>query len=120
MTTALKTALFAALKGVTAVKNRVYLTIAPQGVEAPYIVFSQVSPGRGYTHDGATGPHNPRYQVACYAATAKAAQDVADSVVTAMEAWEGYVCFEDGAVDGYEEDVKLFHVITDFIIWYSG
>ena len=120
MTTALKTALLTALKGVSAVSNRVYATIAKQTVETPYIVFTQVSPGRGYTHDGATGPHNPRYQIACYAATAKAAQDVADSVVTTLEAWSGYTCFQDGAVDGYEADVRLFHVIVDFVIWYSG
>jgi hypothetical protein len=116
VTTALKTALFTELKKVSGISDRAYATIAPQTATSPYIVFTQVSPGREYTHDGYS--HTAaRYQVACYATTAKAAQDVADSVVSTLEGWSGYVAFLDGAVDGYESDVKLFHVIVDFIVW---
>lgn len=32
------------------------------GFDSPYMVLQEISPGRNYTHDGASGMHNPRVQ----------------------------------------------------------
>jgi hypothetical protein len=112
--------LFTQLKtGVTGVSNRVYAIIAPQTVTAPYLVYTPISPGRAYTHGGYS--HTAaRYQISCYAATAKAASDLADSVVSTLEGWNGVqAAFLDGRIAGHEADIGMYHVHVDYLLWHA-
>ena len=127
MTTTLKTALFTKLKtAASGASNRIYATIAPQDVTAPYVVFTQISSNDIASHDGYASLMQSRYQIACYATTAKAAQDLADSVVDGLRDWTSVqASFKDGVVDGFEPNVgpngeSYFNVMVDFLFWHSA
>ena len=101
---------------------RIYALVAPQGVTKPYLVYSKVSPGRDYTHDGHSGLSRPRMQVSCYGTTYGSAKAVAVEVIAAMDAWfSGGVTFAPiaGEQDLYEPDTGLYHVPVDFFIHYA-
>lgn len=104
---------------VTSVSNRVYATVAPD-VSPPYVVYFQVSGLRDYTHGGFSGLSRPRMQFSCYASTYKAAKDVAQEVIDALEGWTGaQACFIQNEIDSYEEDTKLYKTMVDCFIWHS-
>lgn len=111
--------------GLTAlVDKRIYPFLAPQGVSAPYCVYSKIGNQRQYSHDGYSTLQRPRVQISCFAATYVTAHAIAEQIVAAMEAWpdtnaDVQVVFEENEIDDYEPDTKLHHAAVDFFIWYG-
>ena len=124
----MRATLLAKLKtSATSASNRVYGDVAPQGATAPYIVFQLISTVDENTHNGYADLMRSRWQVACYATGATAAQTLADEVVDGLRDWVSspvQACFRDGSVSGYESGAGvygqgLFHVIVDWLIWHT-
>ena len=119
----MKSTLFSKLKtAATGVSNRVYATRAPQGVTSPYIVYQQISGEDLNTHNGYADLMRSRWQVSVYATTAGVAETVAQQVIVGLRDWVSspvQSCFRDGAVDGYEDDVSLYYIHLDFLVWHT-
>ena len=107
----------AALVGV-----RIYPDVAPIGVAAPYVVWSEVGNSPMNNIGGGTPDmNNYRLQVVCLAATALQARNVADQVRVAMAAATEFKSLEvDFASTDFEDGSKVFGVRVDFSIWYRS
>lgn len=108
------------------VGQRIFFVKAAQDVEKPYLVLTKVTGPRESSHDGASGLAHPRFQVSVFAETYAGAKVIALAVQAALEGYQGlmdevYVdgVFYDDENDFYEDDTKLYHVASDYIIWHG-
>lgn len=107
---------------VPSVNERVNWQGDHQGRETPYLIISEVSAGREYSHDGYSKIMRPRWQVSVYGSSYIEAKTAAKEVIAAMEGWAADgIRFAPvaGSVDLYEEDTKLHHIPVDFFIYYD-
>lgn len=74
--------------------SRIYPTSAPQGVVAPYCVWTEVSTAGAESHDNMLGQDETHVQFACYAADTLTALRLRSAVRKAFCAGGGYL---DGA-----------------------
>ena len=72
-----------ALSGLTGT-TKVYPVIAPSTAVAPFVVYQRTSTQRGAAFDGLVGLAAASYRIDIYATTLKAAQTLADDVVTGL------------------------------------
>lgn len=102
------------------VGDRIYPVRAPQGVTAPFCVYTKISNNRQYAMGGYANVQRHRFQVSCYGATYSSAKNVAAQVTAALEAWvanEIKAAFAINEIDMYEKDTGLYHIPVDFYIW---
>jgi hypothetical protein len=101
---------------------RVYPDIAPMGVAAPYVVWSEIgNTPMNNLSGGVPDVNNYRVQVVCFALTALRAREVAEQVRTAMVTSTGFKALEiDYGSADFEEGSKVFGVRMDFSIWYRS
>lgn len=103
--------------------GKVYAGRAKQGTALPYIVHFKIGIDPEPDKDDVSTVDNIRYQVSCFDSTLEDAQTLADSVRSAMDAYEGtkatvvilYIEFLD---ENYlfEEDVQVHHIAQDYRI----
>jgi len=110
--------------------DKIYPVVAAQEVTTPYATYFKVSPGRQYTHGGASNLSTPRIQVDCYGGTYEEAKDLSDLVIAALEKLpqdnpkvqavfcnDGSDAYEDVS-DTYYDNVDEYHVPIDVLIHY--
>ena len=61
--------------------------LSPQGADAPRVVLYRISVTGDIIADGDSGLRRARVQADCFAATYKAARDLAKSAITALNGW---------------------------------
>lgn len=111
--------------GLTAlVGTRIYPVAASQTSTMPYCVYQVISRERQYSHQGFSNLERYRVQISCVAADPDVVRDVVTQVIAAMEGWPAansmvQSCLHDGDFDDFDEDVKVYHVPVDFLIWYG-
>lgn len=90
--------------------------IAPQGTQAPYIVWTEIVSATNNSLDGASNIQNARVQVDVYAKTQADRRTAANAVKTAMAAIASQNV-QISSQNQYEPDVKLFRAILDYSVW---
>lgn len=90
--------------------------IAPQGTQAPYIVWTEIVSTTNNSLDGASNIQNTRVQVDVYAKTQADRRATANAVKTAMAAIANQNV-QISSQNQYEQDVKLFRAILDYSVW---
>ena len=125
----LEQALFSRLDGfaglTSLVVSRIYPLVLPQNPTLPAVTYQRID---GIREDGIAGSHglaHPRIQIDSWGSTYTSAKDVATQVRTALyrQTWtEDTVAVLDAFIeddrDFYEDDVKIFRVSQDFLIWH--
>jgi len=79
-------AFYAALSAQTGTV-KVYPVLAPDNAVAPFIIYQRTSTQRGVALDGLIGLTSASYRIDVYATSLKAAQQIADGVVTGLAAY---------------------------------
>lgn len=107
------------------VSTRVYPVIAAQGATLPYIVHSRISGVRESAMGSDTGVARTRVQVSSYGSTYSSAKNVAKQARLALQRYSGTIgsdeilaIFVENDIDLYEEDTRLYHVATDYLVSY--
>jgi len=105
----------------TAIDKNFYLLVATQNATMPYGVVFKVSPGKDYTHSG-SGLSESRMQCSCYGNTYQEVKQMANSVISEMEAWPSstndvQAVFLAGESDMLNDNVH--HVALDFFVWHT-
>lgn len=90
--------------------------VAPQGSALPYATYQRVASPVTNVLSGAPPIENTRLQVDVWASTYQAAQTLARSITTAMQAWAVQNVLLN-SYDLYEQDVKVYRVLLEFSIW---
>lgn len=131
--TTIEEALFAHLTanaGVTAlVSTRVYPVQMPQNPTLPAIVYNRISGERVQHMQGSSGLASPRIQFDCFAKTYAVAKAVAEALRLAIEGFSGTMggvngpdvnsCLLQSDSDGYEDDLEVYWVSVDYIVWHT-
>lgn len=98
--------------------DKVYPVVAPDAPVPPYIVYFVVASNAENVMSGDSGLVNTRVQVDVYARSYGDARAIALQIDQLMAAWS----VQNVSLlsqDGYEDDVKLFRVTTDFSVWHT-
>lgn len=112
------------------VGQRINWTVTPQASADPRVVLTVVSDVPEYADDGEAGLAETRVQVDVYAATYKAATDIARLVFARLSAVSdtiGGVDFQDiemvNSSSSFEtppDGVNLYRVRQDYMIWHNA
>lgn len=107
------------------VSTRIYPVIAAQGATPPYVVHSRISGVRESAMGADTGVARARVQVSSYGLTYSSAKNVAKQSRLALQRYSGTIgadeilaIFVENDIDLYEEDTRLFHVASDYLVFY--
>lgn len=103
---------------------------APQGVAAPFAIFERISAPRVHSHEGASGLSNPRIEVRSWARTYEEAKILADEIRKDLDGFSGVVTVRGVAWDVnsillvderdlFDDELKLFGVSTDYLVWHN-
>ena len=129
-------ALVARLRAVSAITSQLATVNSRPAIDwiertdaLPSITLQDVTAGRNYAHDGATGLGNPMVQIDCWANTYGAAKLIARAVRDEMEtaATQGSIDFQESFLvssRGTEPDdlgggTKVFRQSLDFSVWFQ-
>ena len=106
--------------------NRLYPSVAPDGVQKPYGIYDLISHRRSITHGGESTLHISRVQIDVYAKTREEAIELSDAVINALHAqnWNNdthavYSSELDNQQTTYLADVSLHRSALDFLIHYG-
>jgi hypothetical protein len=106
------------VSGATVAGERIYPQVAPDGVVRPFIVYQRINTNTENVLSGSTGLRNTRLQVDVFATTYVQAQQITTAIENLMGSWSTpNVCVV--SQDFYEDEVKLYRVMTDFSIWHD-
>lgn len=99
---------------------RLYPLTVEQGSAYPAATYQQVAGTHVDSFDGIDTLNNPLIQVDCYAATLKAARDVAKAVRDAVDANAGLGAVVVSEREDFEADIdpRLFKVSLDLSLWH--
>lgn len=100
----------------TLASGRVYPMVLPETATLPAIVYQRVSSVPVNSLDGDSGLDSVRVQIVTWAASYKAAKDLAKSVRDTLNA-SSLKIITDNDFDDYEPETKRFRTITDYIVW---
>lgn len=109
----------ALVSGATSAGTRVYPLTAPDGVTKPYITYQRVAVNSENVLFGDSGLVNTRLQVDMFAKTYGEVDVLAQQLDALMDGWS----VQNVSIlsqDGYEPDVKVFRVSTDYSIWHPS
>ncbi len=98
---------------------------APPRTRPPYIVISDITTLRHYTHQGYAGLQDPHLQISCYSENHDECERIRDQVIAAVEKWpEANPSIQGVMVDNFltihEPDVSdVFHIPIDIHFGYG-
>jgi len=100
---------------------RVYPSVAPQGVETPYLIYQLVSGNRQVplTDAGGTGVENNLYQLSAFGNTLEIVDDVAEQARLALADSSANEYVPINKREWYETETRLFVVQYDFSQWFT-
>lgn len=105
------------------VGDRIYVLKLPQNPTYPAVTFFKASNPRHHDLDIAY----PRFQFDVWAASYEAAKNVADEIRKALQRekgdWSGIKVIQGvylNEIDLYEDDTKIYHIVSDYKIIYKG
>lgn len=117
---AVRDALLADPAVVALVGERIYPSVAPQGVARPFVVLTLVSAVPDQTHDGvpATNLEDARVQVRAYGPEYAAIHVVSKALDDVVGALQGspLSATKEGEQDGHEDETSLHYVSMDFFV----
>ena len=99
---------------------RVYPVRAPQGVDAPYIVYQRISSVPAASLGVAAGPDLVRVQIDVWAPTYAEAKTIAGQVRAAMDAATESAVLKsrfDNGFDDFEIELGLYRASADYMCW---
>lgn len=100
-----------------ALSNKLYPSVAPAGVTAPYGVYQMIS-GVPITHlSGQSDRTNWRLQIDLFGREKIALDALAESVKAAMDAATLFKSICQNQMDLYEDPAQFYRVVLDFSIW---
>ena len=98
----------------------------PDKATLPAVVYQRISAARVYSHSGASGLANPRFQYDCLAATYDGAVAVGNVLIGACSGFHGSMgqvrvdaAFVDNDMDDYEPDSKIYTRRVDVRFWHA-
>lgn len=116
------------------VGTRVYPVILPQGVTTSSIVYKRISNIGDWHMQGPSGIGRPRIQIDCWSQDADVAANLGLLVKQRLDGYRGTMLWgedspEEGIIiqgiffdqdrDLYENELKMFAVSSDFLVWVS-
>jgi len=102
----------------TALSGRLYPSVAPAGVVAPYGVY-QLVVGLPITHlSGQSNRTNSHYQVDLFGRDKAALDALADTVKAAMDAATLFDSTCISQQDLYEDPAQFYRVMLEFSLWH--
>lgn len=109
------------------VSTRIYLGVLPQNAAMPAVSWRRVTDATPQPQQLAGQPDliRARFQFDCWATTYASARNVRDQVRLALKRWSDIgppvvqVAFAISAIDLYEDDTELHHLIADYEINYE-
>jgi hypothetical protein len=117
---AVRDALLASSEVVALVDDRIYPSVAPQGVARPFVVLTLVSAVPYHTHADAPADllEAARVQVRVYGPEYVAAHVVATALDDVLGALSGepVSATKDNEQDGYEDETALHYVSADYFV----
>ena len=118
--------LYTALSPIVAIGGpgapRIYRTHFKQHYTLPALTFFRVDTVFEYAHDGDADLIHPRYQVSCWAATNNAADTLAATVKTTLDAWLAIgsrVALPVNQYDLTDPETGVHQIALDFVIWFN-
>ena len=99
---------------------RIYRTHFKQSYTLPALTFFRVDTVFEYAHNGDNDLIHPRYQVSCWAATNDAADTLAATVKTTLDAWltvGSRVALPVNQYDLTDPETGVHQIALDFVIW---
>jgi hypothetical protein len=112
--------------GLTAlISQNIWRMRAPSGTSPPYVVISDISTIRHYSHEGYEHLRDVHLQVSCYSEDHDECERIRDQVIEAIEAWPAAnTTIQDAFVDNflciYDPDISdAFHIPVTFRIGYG-
>jgi hypothetical protein len=97
------------------VDHRIYRSVAPQGAQAPFIVYSLVYASSTPMISGASDLDARLVQIDIYAATEPQVVSLRNAVRAAMDA--GYTVFRGEPLAEREDATQLFRRVLEFNVW---
>lgn len=95
----------------------VYRLRAPENTDAPYIIL-QAANARRETHlQGVTQLERSEQRVHLFGPDYTALESLRNTIIDRMSSSLGAIHLL--SVEMYEDDVRLFHLVADFVIWDS-
>lgn len=98
--------------------NRLYPSVAPAGVTAPYGVYQMVSGVPLTSFDGMMPTTNARFQIDLFGREKIALDTLAESVKTAMDGATLFKSVCQNQMDLYEDPAQFYRILLDFSVWY--
>lgn len=97
------------------VGQRIYPSTYPQNTVLPVVIYQQTSRLPEYSHDGACGAEESRFQISSVASSYSVARQTADAIRGAMRPWEQQQAVESGITIGgvFMEDELPIYVAAD-------
>lgn len=119
-------ALFDALKTIATIGGpgapRLYRNRLPQPYTLPAVTMTRVDTVFEYAHDGDSTLVHPRWQISCWAETNAAAELLAGTVQTTLDAWthaQVASVLPQNKYDLTDPDTRVHQVALDVIIWWK-
>ena len=107
------------------VGNRIRPLVLPQDEILPALTYQSISGVSAHGHSGKTGKEICRMQFDCYAPGYSTAKNVSKALCNALDGFRGLSdgiliegIFKENELDDFEEGLKIYRVILDFIIHY--
>lgn len=117
-------ALIAALRDKTAIANRFYPLVIPEGSAFPCATYQRITTRRYPTFDGEANLKTPKIQIDVYARNYDKAKEVSESIVDTIGSAQGTIGDDKDYVTGasvlttnefyaYEQDTKRYRVVIE-------
>jgi len=98
--------------------NRLYPSVAPAGVAAPYGVYQMVSAVPQTALTGTPNLTNARFQIDLFGREKIALDALAEAVKTAMGGATLFKSICLNQLDLYEDPAQFYRISLDFSVWY--
>jgi hypothetical protein len=97
------------------VGTRIYPSTYPQNATLPVVIYQQTSRLPEYSHDGACGAEESRFQISSVAPSYSIARQTADAIRGALKPWEDHQDVQSGITIGgvFMEDELPIYAAAD-------
>jgi len=107
--------------------GNVYVVVAPEDAEPPFIIINRVGGDRRNAFAGPTGFANARLQFTAWARTYAEVDAMSMELSTLLDGYDGTIGGVTiksvtsilGPIDQHDPDTTLLGQITDFSVWYD-
>jgi len=105
------------------IADRLHDDVLPQKPTVPALVWQRISTPREHSHSGSSHYATPRFQFSCWAKTRLGAIQLANTLRSALDAYQGtmgselvYGSFSENELSGFDAETGLRRQIIDFRI----